>query len=164
MREDEGIDKDMLKDMDRGEIISTIVLSAQALARIVAQEARNDTPVAQWRALGILERDGARRIGELSTISRTTQPWMTRLVGEMDRAGLVTRTRDPLDSRVTVVTITPTGSAALQEWQRGFREVLEPRFVDLSDKDWRMLLGTARILQGHAQEPLPSEDVDASTR
>ncbi|SJN32907.1 Transcriptional regulator, MarR family [Microbacterium esteraromaticum] len=132
--------------------MSSIILSAHALARIAAQEAGNETPSAQWRTLSILEQHGGMRLGALAQATRTTQPGMTRLVGALEQAGLVTRSPDPADSRATLVDVTAAGSAALHTWQVELRETLAPRFAALSADDWRALQRTAEILGAHTQE------------
>lgn len=139
--------------MNRDEIIPSIVLSAHALARIAAQQAHNEAPSAQWRVLSLLERGNGLRVGALAAAARTTQPGMTRLLGEFDRAGLVARSPDADDSRATVVHITDAGLVALREWRDEFRATLAPRFDDLDVVDWATLTRAAEILAAHSIEP-----------
>ncbi len=105
--------------MNHTDVIASLVLSGYALGRIAAQDAGNDAPAAQWRVLSLLEQEGARRVGELAAAARTTQPGMTRLLGLLEREGLVLRSPDPDDSRATVVDITPQGTAARRGLARG---------------------------------------------
>ncbi|MFB7250463.1 MarR family winged helix-turn-helix transcriptional regulator [Microbacterium sp. NPDC056234] len=135
--------------MNRSDVVPSIVLSAHALARIAAQDAKNEAPSAQWRVLSILEREGGIRLGALARTARTTQPGMTRLIGDLERAGLVARAGDPVDSRATVVSITTAGQEAVRAWRAEFRRTLEPRFVDLEDADWQVLSRAAEILAAH---------------
>lgn len=135
--------------MERAEIIPSIVLSGYALARIAALEAGNEAPAAQWRVLSLLNQQGGRRVGELAAASRTTQPGMTRLIGGLERDGLVLRSPDPDDSRAIVVEITPAGATALNDWRAEFRDILAPRFADLDDDDWATLTRAAEILATH---------------
>lgn len=135
--------------MERAEIIPSIVLSGYALARIAAHEAGNEAPAAQWRVLSLLSQQGGRRVGELAAASRTTQPGMTRLIGGLERDGLVLRSPDPDDSRAIVVEITPAGATALNDWRAEFRDILAPRFADLDDDDWATLTRAAEILATH---------------
>ena len=122
-------------------------MAAHALARVAALETGNDTPAAQWRTLSILNEQGRpMRLGELATMSRVTQPGMTRLAGTMEDAGLVTRESDPTDSRVTLVTVTDAGSAALEAWRKQLGETLAPRFADLDESEWHALQTTAHLL------------------
>ncbi|MFJ2505893.1 MULTISPECIES: MarR family winged helix-turn-helix transcriptional regulator [unclassified Microbacterium] len=135
--------------MNRTDVIASLVLSGYALGRIAAQDAGNDAPAAQWRVLSLLEQEGARRVGELAAAARTTQPGMTRLLGLLEREGLVLRSPDPDDSRATVVDITPQGTAAVAAWRAEFREILAPRFAALKDDDWSALTRAAEILAAH---------------
>lgn len=135
--------------MNRTDVIASLVLSGYALGRIAAQDAGNDAPAAQWRVLSLLEQEGARRVGELAAAARTTQPGMTRLLGLLEREGLVLRSPDPDDSRATVVDITPQGTAAVATWRAEFREILAPRFAALNDDDWSALTRAAEILAAH---------------
>ncbi|MEJ1921374.1 MarR family winged helix-turn-helix transcriptional regulator [Microbacterium sp. KHB019] len=145
--------------MNRADIVSSIVVSAHALARIAAQDAENDAPAAQWRALTLLEREPDQRVGALARASRTTQPGMTRLLGELERAGLVSRSPDASDSRATVVDITDAGRTALEEWREAFRRTLAPRFADLDAADWDALHRSAEILAAHSIEQHPESGV-----
>ena len=139
--------------MNRDEIIPSIVLSSYALARIAAQDAKNDAPAAQWRVLGILEDSGQpQRVGTLAAAARTTQPGMTRLVGELERAGFVSRTPDPDDSRATLVAITAEGQRIMREWRAEFRATLTPRFSEASEDDWRTLARAAQLLRTYSAE------------
>ncbi len=135
--------------MNRVDVIPSLVLSGYALGRIAAQDAGNEAPAAQWRVLSLLDQSGAKRVGELAAAARTTQPGMTRLVGGLERDGLVLRSPDPEDSRAITVDITPAGSAALAAWRTEFRDTLAPRFAELGDDDWAALTRAAEILAAH---------------
>nr|WP_201469574.1 MarR family transcriptional regulator [Microbacterium hydrocarbonoxydans] len=135
--------------MNRIDVIPSLVLSGYALGRIAAQDAGNDAPAAQWRVLSLLEHAGPQRVGELAAAARTTQPGMTRLIGNLERDGLVLRSPVPEDSRATAVDITAAGSAALSAWRVEFRDILAPRFAALDDDDWSALTRAAEILAAH---------------
>ena len=132
--------------MNRSEVIPSLVLSGYALGRIAAQDAGNDAPAAQWRGPSLIAKSGPRRVGELAAAARTTQPGMTRLLGTLEREGLVHRSPDADDSRATVVAVTSDGTAALTAWRSEFRETIAPRFADLDDDDWHALTRAAEIL------------------
>ena len=135
--------------MNRSDVIPSLVLSGYALGRIAAQDAGNDAPAAQWRVLSLLQQSGAQRVGALAVAARTTQPGMTRLIGTLERDGLVLRSPDPDDSRATVVDVTAHGADTLAAWLQEFRATLAPRFADLSDDDWSALARAAEILAAH---------------
>ncbi len=135
--------------MNRQDVIPSLVLSASALGRIAAQDAGNDAPAAQWRVLNLLEQHGTARVGELAAAARTTQPGMTRLLGVLERDGLVERSPDPSDSRAVVVGITERGSTSLSAWREEFRAVLAPRFAGLDEDEWSAITRAAEILAAH---------------
>ncbi|UNK69496.1 MarR family transcriptional regulator [Microbacterium sp. H1-D42] len=137
--------------MQNADAIGSIVLSAHSLARIAAQDSGNEAPSAQWRALSTLAANGEMRLGALAASARTTQPGMTRLVGALEQAGLVSRSPDPDDSRATLVAATEAGIQALNDWRTELRDTLAPRFADLSDQDWAALHRAAEILAAHTQ-------------
>ncbi|MFT4212408.1 MAG: MarR family transcriptional regulator [Microbacterium sp.] len=139
--------------MTRGEDIERLVIAAHALTRVAALRTQNEAPAAQWRALTVLRNEGAVRVGDLARASRTTQPGMTRLVGQLVEQGLVERGNDPEDSRATIVTITDAGAGALDAWREELRRALEPMFEGLSDEEWSALEHASRILTARASEP-----------
>jgi len=138
--------------MQPSEILTSIVLSAHAMARLAAQETGNTAPSTQWRALSILERQGGMRLGALAQAARTTQPGMTRLIGALHDEGLVERSPDPSDSRATVVTATEAGKNAVSDWRTKVGTTIAPHLADLTADDWLTLERAAEILAAHAIE------------
>lgn len=126
--------------------IETLLVAAHALTRVAALETRSETPSAQWRTLNILRDRGPLRVGELARLSRVTQPGMTRLVGQMADLGLIERSTDAADSRVTIVSVTPLGLEALSTWLVELTSALAPHFADLTDDEWDALRTTAAVL------------------
>ncbi|MDN3496629.1 MarR family transcriptional regulator [Planococcus sp. APC 4015] len=126
--------------------IETLIVAAHALTRIAALETADDAPAAQWRALTILRDNGPLRVGEMARLSRVTQPGMTRLVAQMDGLGLVERSTDAADSRVTLVQVTPVGLEALETWLLRLTAAVAPHFSDLTDAEWDALHVTAGVL------------------
>ncbi|UUT35472.1 MarR family winged helix-turn-helix transcriptional regulator [Microbacterium elymi] len=135
--------------MPRSHDIAEIVTAAHTLTRLAALQTKNDSPAAKWRALSVLSTDGPLRLGALATASRTTQPGMTKLVGAMEKEGLVRRDGDPSDSRATVISVTAQGRTALADWRLELRDALMPLFADLGDDEWATLSRAARILTSH---------------
>ncbi|MFT4052524.1 MAG: MarR family transcriptional regulator [Microbacterium sp.] len=135
--------------MDHTDDILRLVTGAHALTRVASLETRNEAPSAQWRTLSILREHGPQRVGDLAALSRVSQPGMTRLVAQMSEAGLLERAADDTDSRATVVSATPAGLVALDEWMQVLGEALTPRFSDLDEDDWRAVRRAADILTAH---------------
>lgn len=132
--------------MTRDDDLQTLLLAVHALTRIAAIDTRNDAPAAQWRTLTLLRDHGPQRLGDLATLSRVTQPGMTRLVHQMDAAGLVERAAHPSDSRVSVIRATDGGLAALAGWFEQFRAALAPHVADLSESEWEAVSVAATAL------------------
>lgn len=132
--------------MDTADDLLRLIIGAHTLTRIASLDTRNEAPAAQWRTLSLLRDHGPQRLGDLARLSRVSQPGMTRLATQMVDAGLLARAADPDDSRVSVLSITERGAAALLEWHDVLRRALAPRFADLDDEDRAALHRTADIL------------------
>ncbi|WP_203136136.1 MarR family winged helix-turn-helix transcriptional regulator [Microbacterium sp. JZ31] len=139
--------------MQNLEALTDVLAAAHRLGRVVARTAGSTTPAAQWRALSILEESGPLRLGALASAARVTQPGMTRLVDLMSGAGLVEKAPDPADARAVVIRITDAGRDARDDWFATVRQVLAPRFADLTDDDWRAIHTTAALLNARTAEP-----------
>lgn len=139
--------------MSRSEDILHLIVGAHALTRMAALDTRSETPAAQWRTLSLLRQHGPQRLGDLARRSRISQPGMTRLAGHMAEAGLLDRATDPADSRAIVLSATPAGLAALDEWLDQLGAALAPRFHDLTEEDWGALRRAAAILARKTTTP-----------
>jgi DNA-binding MarR family transcriptional regulator len=139
--------------MNTADDVLRLIVGAHALTRLAALDARSEAPAAQWRTLSLLRDHGPQRVGDLATLSRVTQPGMTRLVGQLAAAGLVDRGTDAADSRASIVTLSPAGEAALDTWLEVLRDALTPRLVDLDDGDRAALARVAGILDRLTRVP-----------
>ncbi|MEX8031993.1 MarR family winged helix-turn-helix transcriptional regulator [Microbacterium sp. 20-116] len=158
--------------MTRDDDLQTLLLAVHALTRIAALDTKNEAPAAQWRTLTLLRDHGPQRLGDLATLSRVTQPGMTRLVHQMDAAGLVERRRHPDDSRVSVIAATAKGIAALAGWYEQFRTALAPHVADLTQSEWDAVSLAASALSlrvgmtptgtGHHETPDDEDDADTT--
>lgn len=126
-------------ELVREQTIETLLVSVNRLIRHAAQAAGSTTSAAVWRTLGILETDQPLRIGELASLSRVSQPTMTKLVAGMVADGLASRTVDPDDSRGQLVAITAVGSARLAAWRATIIHTVGPLFADCTDDEWDTL-------------------------
>ncbi len=131
--------------------ILRLLVGAHAITRVASLETRTEAPAAQWRTLVLLRDNGPLRIGDLATLSRVTQPGMTRLVTQMADAGLVDRAPDPDDSRATLVSATDAGMTALDEWLRVLSSALAPRFADLDEEEWATIRRAADIVNARTR-------------
>src|SRR5688572_22670569 len=82
------------------------------LRRVRRTDPQTGVSAAQLSALSVLM-GGPRTLGELAAVEQVRAPTMSRLVRELEAAGLVTRTRDDTDARVVWVRWTPAGAELL---------------------------------------------------
>src|SRR3954471_10509537 len=80
-------------------------------SRRLRQEGGSELSPTLTAALVTVERDGPLTPSELATRERIRRPTVTRLVGRLVEAGLVTRTAAPGDGRSSLVAVTAAGSA-----------------------------------------------------
>jgi DNA-binding MarR family transcriptional regulator len=77
---------------------------------------------------------GARRITELAELEGLAQPTITILMKQLEKKGLVTRTRQSDDGRVVLVDLTETGSAALEDYRGRLRALLGGYLAEIADE------------------------------
>lgn len=139
--------------MTRGEDLLRLVLGSHAMTRLAALETNNEAPSAQWRTLRLLRENGPQRVGDLATMSRVSQPGMTRLIGHLVEAGFVERESDPTDARASVVSATAAGVEALEHWLAELQTAMEPHLAALSDADWDAIRSAADSLTAATAVP-----------
>jgi DNA-binding MarR family transcriptional regulator len=89
-----------------------IYLFVQHLGRRLRDiDARAGLTPARFSTLASLRFHGSRNIGDLAADERVRPPSMTRLVRDMERDGLLTRTPDPADGRGVLIESTPSATA-----------------------------------------------------
>lgn len=67
--------------------------------------------VLQWRVLACLFDTKSMSVGEVAELAVSTQPTISRVVDELEAMGLVVRSSNPTDRRVTQLALTPEGLA-----------------------------------------------------
>ena len=90
----------------------TSLASAAAVYGLVStllRRLQRDMSLTSLATLSTLNRTGTRRITELAALEGVTQPSMTTLISSLERQGLVTRSGDPNDKRVSLVSVTEAG-------------------------------------------------------
>lgn len=82
------------------------------LRRVRRSDPLTGVPAAQLSALSVLM-GGPRTLGELAAAEQVRPPTMSKLVGDMERSGLVRRSSDPNDARVARIDMTARGRRVL---------------------------------------------------
>ena len=79
------------------------------LARMLRQQDEGALTPTMRATLGTIARDGPLTLGELAAIEQVAPPTVTKVVGKLEDAGLVTRTVDGDDRRITRVALSDDG-------------------------------------------------------
>jgi len=98
---------------DRDDLVTRTRLAVLRLARRLRQQASPGITPSQQSALAAIEQKGPLTLGELAGFENVQPPSITRIVGNLEAAGLVERTTDVADRRVSLVQITEDGRREL---------------------------------------------------
>jgi DNA-binding MarR family transcriptional regulator len=102
-------------------------------------------------ALHTVETQGPITAGQLAAHEHVQKPTMTRTIQGMLDRGLVERIPDPLDGRVSWLSVTPEGRKLLQRSRRRTDEFLAKRVKKLSAEERDVLETAATLLERLAE-------------
>jgi DNA-binding MarR family transcriptional regulator len=123
-------------------------LAITRMARRLRQEAGTDLGPSQAAALATIERYGPLSPSELAERERIKRPTATRIVGNLESAGLVDRIRDPADGRASILSVTPKARVLLRRLRARKTAYLARRLDGLDAEDRRTLERAAELLEG----------------
>jgi DNA-binding MarR family transcriptional regulator len=112
---------------------------------------------AQLSALSVLM-SGPKTLGDLAAAEQVRPPTMSRLVSEMERAGVARKVPDRTDGRVVRVHATPKGLRALSRGRAMRIEAIERLISELDPEDLSVVeraVGTIEKLLGQRAAPAP---------
>lgn len=113
--------------MTEAEQLGNDLLRASArLTRWASRNASLAVPMAQTRLLALLDELGPARVSTLAQADHSSQPTMTTQLHRLEAAGWAQRIPDPGDARASLVSLTPQGSAALQQARDARLAALSP--------------------------------------
>lgn len=112
-RPDDLDDLELDPDLDL-EVVARLRLSIARLARRLRQEAGTGLSPSQHSALITIAVHGPLTLGRLARIEQVAPPTITRIAVKLEDDGLVARTVDPSDRRVSRVAITAEGERRLE--------------------------------------------------
>ena len=122
-------------------------LAVTRTARRLRQEAGTDLSPSLAAALATVERHGPLTPSELADCERVKRPTATRIAARLETEGLVARTGDPTDGRVTLLAATPEGLALLRKLRTRKNAYLARRLRDLPAEDLAALERAADVLE-----------------
>ena len=127
------------------EIAEALPQRSSALSRLFLTRS---TVCVSRTEVGVLRtlNDGSRRITELATEERVTQPAITLLVNRLEERGWVKRIPDPSDGRAVLVSLTPVGEETLEQLRAEYRALLHEEMAMLDDDEVETLAAAVEIL------------------
>ena len=133
-------------------LASELRMTVMRLARRLRnQRADTSLSMSAIAALGTLDRHGPLTPGELAAHERVQPPSMTRIIGKLEVAGMLTRTGHPTDGRQVLVAVSDEGRALLKADRKRRDAWLALRMRDLSPEDVEVLRQAGVILNRIAE-------------
>jgi DNA-binding MarR family transcriptional regulator len=138
---------------DALELAARLRLSTARLARILRQQAGTGLSPSQQSVLASIEAHGPLTLGRLAKIEQVTPPTITRILGKLEDDGLVSRTVDVTDRRISRVEITAEGRRRNEHSRQRRNAWLAERLALLSPADRADLTNALRVIEGLATAP-----------
>lgn len=109
--------------------------------------AHDEMPYGQAAVLGHLDRSGSLSIADLARLEQVKHQSMARTVGLLADRGLVTTGRRETDRRQVVLSLTPSGSAALASARRARAAGIARAINDLDDAEREIIRRIPAVLR-----------------
>jgi DNA-binding MarR family transcriptional regulator len=143
------------------ELAPRLRLAVTRTARRLRQEGGGELGPTQTAALATIERHGPLGPSELAQLERIAKPTATRVVNRLERAGLIERTRDPLDGRCSILTATAAGTEMLREIRARKTAYFARRLDELDDEDVAALERAVEALERMLEHDHPTAEMRA---
>lgn len=121
------------------------------LRRVRRTDALTGLPAAQLSALSVLM-GGPRTLGEMAAAEQVRPPTMSKLVTEMEAAGLVQRSSDRQDARVVRVGMTARGRRLLAKGRDMRIADVERRLRAQPPKDVELVTNALAVIERMLQD------------
>jgi DNA-binding MarR family transcriptional regulator len=139
-------------------------LATARLARQLRLQADTGLSASQHSALASIEAHGPLTLGDLATREQVTPPTITKVAGRLEDDGLVDRTVDPADRRVSRVSITAEGRRRLERSRARRDAALAERLAVLDASDVERLRGAVDVLEALVDtSPAPDDEPVTAT-
>lgn len=130
-------------------------LTVVRTARRLRQEAGSDLSPSLQAALATIERHGPLTPSELAAAERIQRPTATRVVARLEEEGLIERTGDPGDRRVTLLSATRAGRDLMRRLRKRKNVYLARRLSHLPPEDLAALERAADVLERMLEDDRP---------
>ncbi|MFC7458411.1 MarR family winged helix-turn-helix transcriptional regulator [Brachybacterium sp. GCM10030267] len=126
------------------ELRRVLLVSSRILRSHTASE---DVSASQYSVLAYLQRTGQSTPGALADFEHVTPPVMTRILGRLEEAGMVTRAAHPGDGRQVRVTLTDAGEQVVLRGRAERDEWLRSRIQEAGPEERDTLREAAELLR-----------------
>jgi DNA-binding MarR family transcriptional regulator len=116
------------------------------------EDIRSGVGPAQLSALSVLVFAGPMRVTQLARMEQVKAPTMTKIIGSLERSGLIQRQPDADDSRAVRLVATKRGEKLLQEGRRRRVQRLAAAIAKLTSRDRDLLLAAAPLIEELARQ------------
>jgi DNA-binding MarR family transcriptional regulator len=132
---------------DVAEIAGRLRFSATRLARLLRQQDESGLSPTLAATLATISREGPLTLGELAAREQVAPPSITKIVARLEESGLVVRSSDAKDRRITRIALTPTGRRQLERSRNRRTAWLYTRLQGLHPDELRSLGDAVTILE-----------------
>jgi DNA-binding MarR family transcriptional regulator len=140
------------------ELVARLRVAVARLSRQLRQQSGTGLPLSRQSALVSIEQRGPLTLGELAAIEQIAPATVTKIVTKLVHDGLVTRTTDPEDRRVSRVELTAAGADQLAESRSRRNAWLATRVRAADAPTPEHLRIAADVLEALARAPGPDEE------
>lgn len=116
-------------------LTANLVDVAGRTLRVLARDARLEALGTEVPSLAVVQANAPVTVSHFARHYGCTQPAGSQQLAKLERLGLVLRTRDPHDRRVSTFTVTPAGQQRLDAARRRAAELLTPALMGLTPSD-----------------------------
>jgi DNA-binding MarR family transcriptional regulator len=131
---------------DLASLASLLRLSVFRASRTLRRESQAGISPTLLAALSTIERHGPMTAGDLAAHEQVRKPTVTRILGALVDEGLVDRSADPIDRRVSWVHLTPAGRSLMRNVRRRTDRYLAQRLKRLEPAELVALERAADLL------------------
>jgi DNA-binding MarR family transcriptional regulator len=135
-------------------LASDLRLAVGRLARKVRLSEPSGLTQSQLSALVTIDQIGRARLCDVASTEGVSAPTATRIVGALEKSGLVARADDSQDRRATRVALTPAGKAALRRIRSSRTAFLQRRLERLDTHDLEILRAALPVLTALSEDEL----------
>lgn len=123
------------------------------LARSLRQQSGGRLTATQASVLGTVMRRGPLALSAIATLEQLSLPMVSKVVAALEAEGLVTRSSDPTDGRVSLVDVSGGGRAWVEETRRRRDQWLAARLADTQADERAALTRTIAMLERVLADP-----------